>query len=272
MQFTFIKLKTLLVVILWKLSFIIPDKYFLIKFKGGKIYLNLKESPMMLQRAFGVYEPYKFKLFHDLVKKEMTVIDVGANKGCFSLLSAKLMNDCGRVLSFEPEPINCEWITRSIDANNYKCITLFQMALSDSDGKADLYIGEKSGFHSLISIAGNAGQKITVIQKRLDTILSENKISKVDLIKIDVEGAELQVLKGAVETIKQNNNLKIILDLHPQKGVDIYEIYDFLLQHGYKLYRIGKEMTPIKDTDQNVKELVAIKRGKNNKKKGGFYE
>ncbi len=265
MQFTFIKLKALLVDILWKLSFIIPDKYFLIKFRGGKIYLNLRESPMMLQRAFGVYEPYKFKLFSNLVKKNMTVIDVGANKGCFSLLSAKLMGDCGRVLSFEPEPENCSWILRSIKVNNYKSISLFQLALSDSDGTAELYIGEKSGFHSLLpQLDKPKPEKMTVIQKRLDTVLSENKISKVDLIKIDVEGAELQVLKGAVEIIKQNNNLKIILDLHPQKGVDIYEIYDFLLKYGYKLYRIGKEITPIKDTDQNIKELVAIKEG--------FYE
>ena len=259
-SFRFLKPRMLLANILWSFSCFIPDKYFLVKFRGGEIYLNLKESPMMIRRALGVYEPWKFKLFCDLVRKNMTIIDVGANKGCFSLLATKLMGDYGRVLSFEPEPINCEWITRSIDANNYKGITLFQMALSDSDGKADLYIGEKSGFHSLLPpLDKPEPEKMTVIQKRLDTVLQENKISEVDLIKIDVEGSELQVLKGATETIKQNKNLKIIMDLHPQKGVDIYEICNFLLEHGYKLYNIDKEIIPITNINQNIYELFAAK-------------
>lgn len=259
-SFRFLKPRMFLANILWKFSYFIPDKYFLVKFRGGKIYLNLKESPMMIRRALGVYEPWKFKLFRDLVRKNMTIIDVGANKGCFSLLAAKLMDDYGRILSFEPEPINCSWILRSINANNYKSISLFKIALSDSDRTTDLYLGEKSGFHSLIPPSNNPeSEKIIVTQKRLDTVLQENKISEVDLIKIDVEGSELQVLKGATETIKQNKNLNIFLDLHPQKGVNIYEICDFLLDHGYKLYNIDKEKTPITNINQNICELFATK-------------
>lgn len=76
-----------------RLSFIIHDKYFLVNYYGGKIYLNLKESNMMMDRTLGVYEYWKTRLFMDLVRPGITVVDIGVNKGYFSLLAAKLMND-----------------------------------------------------------------------------------------------------------------------------------------------------------------------------------
>jgi FkbM family methyltransferase len=76
---------------------------------------------------------------------------VGGNKGDFALLAAKLAGENGKVVCIEPEPTNHGWIRRSIELNGYKNIHLSNLALSDRDGECTLYLGTKSGSHTLVS-------------------------------------------------------------------------------------------------------------------------
>jgi len=192
--------------------------------------LNLRESPMMRERALGVYEYRKRMLFERLVKPGMTVLDIGANKGYFSFISCKLMKGEGRVLSFEPDFENCGWIEKSIAANNYKNIKLFPIALFDKNARLTLFRGQKSGHHSLVE---NKGLGSTIIEaRRLDNVLFQESIEKTDLIKIDVEGAEIQVLQGAENTLK-NQSPKLIIDLH---NIDKGKLFDLLDSAGYKVF------------------------------------
>jgi hypothetical protein len=69
-------------------SWLIPDRYFPYRLAGGRIYLNVKESPMMLARAFGMYEVEKMEAVRVLLRPGATFVDVGANKGDFTLLAA----------------------------------------------------------------------------------------------------------------------------------------------------------------------------------------
>lgn len=71
----------------------------------------------MLSRALGLYEPEKTHELCSLLRPGMTFIDVGANKGDFTLLAAKCVGETGRVIAFEPAPENCKWIRESIAAN-----------------------------------------------------------------------------------------------------------------------------------------------------------
>ena len=112
----------------------IPDKYYLINYQGGKIYLNLRESHMMKERFLGFYELEKINLFKQLVKPNMTIIDIGANKGYFTFLSIKLMKGTGMVYSIEPDPENCSWIKKSIKANNSKNVRPSQLAIYNENG------------------------------------------------------------------------------------------------------------------------------------------
>ncbi len=169
---------------------------------GGRIYLNLKESSMMIDRALGVYEYWKTCLFMRLIESDMIVADIGTNKGYFSFLFAKLMNDKGKVLSFEPHPGNCFWVRKSISANKYTSIKLFNCALSDREGKAVFYPGKKSGWGSLFfspSATLSKEASFRVKTYRLDKILEEENIDNIDVIKMDVEGADLLVLRGGRE-------------------------------------------------------------------------
>jgi len=241
-----------------RISFLLPDKYFLISYFGGKIYLNLKESRMMMARALGVYEYWKTRLFFNKIIEGMTIIDVGVNKGYFSLLFAKLMNGKGKVLSFEPEPINCLWFKKSIQANKYQCIKLFQLALSDKEGNISFYRGKKSGWGSLFPSKYMKDEVITVKTRKLDSVLKDEGITKVDIMKIDVEGADILVLKGAEKTLKKCN-LQLVMDVDVKSVEKRNKLFDFLESCGFKIFSIGKELTPIKKIDERIKDIYAIK-------------
>jgi FkbM family methyltransferase len=100
---------------------------------------------MMRARALGCCEFKKMNLVRNWLKPGATFVDVGSNKGDFTLLAAKVAGSDGKVLSFEPEPNNCYWIRKSIEANGYENIKLHDVALSAANGTASLYLGAKSG-------------------------------------------------------------------------------------------------------------------------------
>lgn len=233
-----------------------PDKYLAYPFSGGQLYLNIKESQMMLARALDIYEPDKTQAIRDLLKSGQTFIDVGGNKGDFSLLAANIVGPDGRVLTFEPEPDNCHWIKNSTQLNQYNNIQLFDIALSDNNEVAQLFIGEKSGWHSLISSQGNTDNRtIEVETHRLDSVLERIDIQHVDMIKIDVEGAEMAVLNGAEELLDNNPELILLLDLHPHMGVDPDVICKLLTRKGFRIHSIKhphEELTLINNTTTEI--------------------
>lgn len=244
------------------MSFIIPNRYILIRYYGGRIYLNLKESYSMINRALGVYEYWKTLLIMDLIKPGMTIIDVGVNKGYYSLLFAKLMNDKGIVLSFEPVEENCYWIKKSININKYKCIKLYQYALSNKEEEVTFYLGKKSGHGSIFLSQSNVDSEkapITIKTRKLDDVLKENNIDKIDFIKIDVEGAELMVLQGAENALKKSENLKLVVDLDRISKEDKKQLIDMLISFGFKIYRIGRELEPVKEINDKTEEIYATK-------------
>src|SRR5262249_17938104 len=149
-------------------------------------------------------------------------------------LAASLVGEAGRVLSFEPEPRNRYWLERSIDLNGYKNIDLFPVALSDGEGEASLYLGEIAGYHTLIP--GHPERQagtIPVRTRTLDACLQEAGRTRVDMMKIDVEGAELQVLRGARGTLENNPEMILFLEIHPDVGVDPAEVRSFLGQFNF---------------------------------------
>src|SRR5208282_5758959 len=116
------------------LSRLAADRYEIYRVQGGLIYLNLHESAAMVQRAMSAYEPAKHALIRRRLRPGMTFIDVGANKGDFTLLAARLVGESGTVISIEPEPENHSMLLRSIELNGYANIRVMHVALSDREG------------------------------------------------------------------------------------------------------------------------------------------
>jgi len=222
-----------------RIRWMIPDRYFLFSVPGGKMFLRPKESFMMLQRIFGLYETQKMAAVQQLLKPGGTFIDVGGNKGDFSLLAAKVVGDSGKVICIEPEHTNAGWIHSSLGMNRYRNITICELALSDQNGDAVLHLGTKSGLHTLRDSALERELGSVIVKTRtLDSLLQEKGIRHVDVIKIDVEGAELQVLRGALQTIAENPGIVLLIDIHPGLGVNPAEVVACLNSAGLRAYRM----------------------------------
>ena len=153
------------------LSRLAANRYKIYRVKGGLIFLNLHESSAMVQRAMRSFEPAKHALIRRHLRPGMTFIDVGANKGDFTLLAARLAGNSGRVIWIEPEPENHSMLQRSIALNNYANIRVMQVALSDGDGTANLQIGSTSGAHTL-SPEFNGIRALEVPTRTLDGIVA----------------------------------------------------------------------------------------------------
>jgi FkbM family methyltransferase len=239
----------------------VEERYRPYAFAGGLIYLDLDESPAMRQRLTGTYEPAKLAAIERLLEPGMTFVDAGSNKGDFALIAARTMGDRGRVLAFEPEPENCRWIRASIELNGYQSITVFELALSDAEGRVPLHLGKWSGWHSIVSRRKprRPPKTIEVEARTLDSVLAETGDLHVDVIKIDVEGAELQLLRGAERTLADSRLIAVLVEVHPGYGVDPAEVGDLLAGHGLSLRDPDNIEAELRALPEQRGDLVAMR-------------
>jgi FkbM family methyltransferase len=127
------------------------------------------------------------------------VADVGAYRGWYTVLAGLLVGSTGHIYSFEPERNNFEYLRMAVRISKLNNVTLFRLALGDKDGIATLYLSEHPSMHSMVLKRGY--KKINVPCLKLDSLVKRGLIKHLDLIKLDVENAELAVLKGSVTTI-----------------------------------------------------------------------
>ena len=173
---------------------------FLIQYQGMKI-LSPKNS---IDHIFCINEIMKDRLYEQFVSipKGGVVLDIGANVGIFTMIAAKEVGSSGLVLAIEPEPKNIGLLRKNIEINGIKNVIVLDKAISARSGKVKLNLFHLTGFHSLIYPSDN---QIEVEAKSLDDIVTELKLNRVDFIKIDAEGSELEILKGGKNVLKSPN-------------------------------------------------------------------
>jgi FkbM family methyltransferase len=181
--------------------------------KPSDITIKGVNSDTISQQLFfqGYYDHHLSNLIIDTAKKGGTFIDVGANIGYCSLLFASQHKDC-KVISFEPSIKNLELIKHNITANSLsEQITIYPYAVGDKSGELYFENGpdEQTGWGH-ISVVETA-QKVKVV--KLDDILDPN-IKKIDLLKVDVEGFDIQVILGAKELLQKGVIQKIVFEYH----------------------------------------------------------
>lgn len=236
---------------------IASDRYEIYRVAGGLIYLNIHESAAMVQRAMGAYEPAKHALIRRHMRPGMTFIDVGANKGDFTLLAARLAGDSGVVISIEPEPENRSMLQRSIELNHYTNIRVLPVALSDREGNATLQIGGTSGAHTLSS-EFSGSRSVTVPARTLDSVVAEQGLKHVDMVKIDVQEFEIEVLRGAEQTLRDNPRLIMLLDL-PSRPEMRRAITQFLAPFGFSYFPECDEGAPTREIPPAAFEVAAMR-------------
>lgn len=227
---------------------------------GGWINLDLRESPMMLARALWIYEPDKVRALNAAMGPGRVFVDVGGNKGDFSLIAAKASGDSGRVLCIEPGPDNVAWIRRSVARNRYQSVEVIEAALAETDGEATLHLGAKSGWHTLVDDPSVAPVgEVVVATRTLDGLLADRGIDGVDVLKIDVEGAEDRVMAGGEKTFSSGYPMTVLLDLHPPR-VDAVALCRQLEGWGFSLRDPANPSSPLPGgPTENLKEVIAVR-------------
>jgi FkbM family methyltransferase len=145
----------------------------------------------------GSYEPDQTRLFQQHIPSGATVFDVGAHVGYYTVLSAVLTGPRGRVCAFEPNPANHAFLQRHVALNRLDNVAIENAAVSDRNGTAAFSFGTGSGTGRL----NNSGT-LQVRTLRLDDFCADHDL-RPGFMKIDVEGAELDVLRGAADTVRE---------------------------------------------------------------------
>lgn len=194
----------------------------------------------------GTYELQKARRLVAQVRSGMTCFDIGANVGYYTLLLSALAGHTGKVLSFEPLPANLELLRRHASINHCSNVQIFDLALSDFNGSAAFEVRDNRSTGRLSELG-----RLTVPCATLDRLFKDCSISKPDVIKIDVEGAEFAVISGARRILEIARPV-IFLATH---GPDVHaSCCCFLRDMGYELEALDGRIV------EDSTELLAIPR------------
>ncbi len=189
-----------------------------------KMNLNITEYIQSTLYLFRHYELPLMKFIEKNVKEKQVVFDIGANVGFLTLTFSKQVKKNGKVFAFEPEPNNYKKLQENISLNNFKNISLNNFAVSSINDRLKLYLSDDNNFgtHSLVNERINSTNFVIVDTKKIDDFVFQNNIIKIDWIKIDVEGAELDVINGAkkvLSDLKPNLIIEVISENMKKRGL-----------------------------------------------------
>ena len=188
----------------------------------------------------GSYESRKQKVFEALITPGSVVFDIGANVGFYTLLASVLVGGSGRVYAFEPVQRNLRYLRRHISLNHLNNVTVIDSAVSDVTGRARFSVSGSSAIGSL-----SEQGEIEVATLALDDLDASEYERARSHLKIDVEGAELKVLRGA-EVFLRTWRPSILLATH---GPDVHlDCCRFLLGIGYNIRSVDGQ--PIERTNE----------------------
>lgn len=240
-----------------------------IEFRGHTLFLDPQDS---LNLSFSDYEVYETELIEKELKEGDIFIDIGANIGYHTLTAAKKVGRKGKIYAFEPEPKNFSLLTKNVAANNYsdRCVLICK-GVSKKTGREKLYLDPFNyGGHALFdhfqkpevflgarapkTSEGSNFIEIEVVS--IDDFLGNNKV--VNVIKMDIEGAEALAIEGMLETLRANDHLAVfsefspvsmaMLDSNPEKFLETFAGL------GFEVFSLNERRKTL--TKTSIKEIL----------------
>jgi FkbM family methyltransferase len=249
---------------------------------GYQFACDLRDAIALEVCFTGQYEPQETALLKALLRPSMTFLDVGANWGYFTLLAAHRVGSSGRVISLEPDPRLFRLLCANIACNGLHQVTALKIAAADQPGMLALMGYDERGSNFGLSrlgrrlagpepremdtqtrpftdsgqaslaleaddipvAASDRGQPLfAVFGETLDALLDQHHVETVDLLKMDIEGAEGLALSGLARSLKQRRVKRFLLELHPaqlaEQGCSCAAVLDRLLEAGYRVFNIN---------------------------------
>jgi FkbM family methyltransferase len=215
---------------------------------GGLTFCCDLRDALMREVCFtGRYEPQETLLLQQYLGPGMTFVDVGANWGYFTLVAAHLVGAGGRVVSVEADPAAGRSLAANVAKNALEHVSVVAAAASDKPGTVTVHAYDacRDGWSNAgVTLAGS-GQNLHGLQveaKTLDAILDAAGVGRIDLLKMDIEGAEYRALRGLERRLANGAIDRAILELHPSHlqvlGSSVADVVALFESHGYRGWRI----------------------------------
>lgn len=232
----------------------------LIKVRGKKMYANtLDRIAALYLWKHSILEGYETVIMKDVIKEGMVVLDIGANIGYYTLQFAGLVGEKGKVFSFEPDPDNYRLLIKNIEQNNYKNVVPIQKAVSDKTGRSYLFLCEDNkGDHRIFDSKDDKRHCIEIETVALDDFFSAQ--DQVDVIKMDIQGAEYLGLLGMEKLIKGRKNIILVVEFSPillkKCCISERQFIDKIIDYGFKPHFINERKKRIELIPPN--DLIQI--------------
>lgn len=250
---------------------------------GIKIKLHAK-GQIALGVFTNIFEKIELETFQNILKPGMVVVDAGANIGLYSLIASKLTGKKGKVISFEPSKETFKRLINNIKLNNSLNIKAVNEGLGDNPNeKLILRQDIGSGDAERYLLSGNESPDIElkninpikideeIIINSLDNYLRKSNIKKIDFLKIDTEGFEYYILKGAKQILRNSPELVILLECTElgtlRSKTTQNDVFKILKDNNFKIFYWNNIMNDFSDDDgiytagdvwacQNKKQLL----------------
>jgi FkbM family methyltransferase len=215
---------------------------------GSKLRVSTSDQIGRVLAISGVWEPNVSRAFARALRPGDVCVDIGAHIGYFTLLASRLVGAAGHVYAFEPSPVNYEALRANLSRNAATNVTARRVAIGETPDRALLHEapGTNSGRATLRDVRPNqepiAAPGVMVDVLPAADVIPEDHLRRIRVIKVDVEGYEVEVLRGLVPVFDLGEPLAVFVEFNPDWSDDedaIRYLDELRHAHGFALERLG---------------------------------
>lgn len=250
---------------IFKKQFLDLSKEHILEINGHKFAtipndVGISEELLMFQ----IHEPLSTKLLTQLLKNGMICLDIGSNIGYYVCLESNAIGNNGKVISIEPSPINFKYLKKNIELQNISNIEIHNFACGNENGEIEFLVSDRSNWSRVATDKfvdvppDTILQKIKIPMRTVDSFIEEKSLPKLDFIRMDVEGYEVNIVEGMQQTLKKfKPMLQMEIHLFLIGIPKTKTLLQTIQKHAYEiLYYIPREMdVPMLGTMNDVKKI-----------------
>ena len=241
----------------------LPTNQIFISPLGFKMSLTL-DKQVDKEIFMGIFESDTQNFYAGILQSGMIVFDIGANKGLYSLIAAAKIGKEGEIYSFEPAPKAHDSLLDNIKLNNYYNIFPFKLGVSDKQGEIIFNICEDDAYNSIGNNPLKPVKEQQIIKTTsIDNFCKEYNINRIDLLKIDTEGAEELVLKGGEKVLNNDNGPLIICEYNSKTDYGIANskgMFNLLKEMGYYIFQLkSNDLISFNKSNYKSTEIICLK-------------
>lgn len=229
---------------------------------------SIKLGNFLYKNAFSIYKPmyaafknrqdaFEIELLKEHLKKGDTVLDIGANIGYYATILAHIVTDKGKVYCFEPDKTNFKYLKSA--TRSFKNIHINNKAVGPKTETIKIYTSKNLNVDHRTYKPDEYDEEMEIDAICLDDFFPEN--SKIDFIKMDIQGFEMQAVQGMRKILKENDAIKLISEFWPyglkKAGSSVSDYFNFLVSEGFNCYLLEKKSL-LKLTLEKVKSLESL--------------